>query len=154
MQQTALDRWLRKKFIYITRIYCNTLPGEIPPGLRVEEAPEESGGRYLYKLTACSERVVNQVADAMRMDNITYTSRVEDRKVWYGRWLNDPRKSFTYRMAWLGFALAGLAFSVLGGPQKLWSLMDDQPEEEVVEAAPAQTKIYHKSDTLLEIDRR
>lgn len=154
MQQTAFDRWLRKKFIYITRIYCNTLPSEIPPGLRVEEAPEESGGRYLYKISSSSERLVNRVADAMRMENITYTSRVEDKQAWYSRWLNDPRKSFTYRLAWMGVGLAGLAFSVLGGPQKLWSIINEEEPEEVAKAAPAEVKVYHKTTSLMEIDRK
>ncbi len=154
MQQTALDRWLRRKFIYITRIYCNTLPGKFPPGLTIEEAPEESGGRYLYKLTVDSDRVLASVVEEMRSQNITYTSRIEDKKVWYGRFLNDPHKSFTFRCAWIMFGLAGLIFSLSGIPQKLWNqLANEEVVEEVVEAQDEDVKIFHKRDTLMEIDR-
>lgn len=157
MQQTPLDRWLRKKFIYITRIYCNTLPTSLPTGLDVEEAPEESGGRFLYKMSTRSEGVLQEVLQSMRDANITYTSRVEDRNVWYSRYLNNPHKSFTYRCVWVTMGLSGLILSLSGLPQKLLAhLLDDgQAIEEVVEAPVSEeTKIFHKGDqSTIEIDR-
>ncbi len=156
MQQTPLDRWLRKKFIYITRIYCNTLPTDLPPGLTVEEAPEESGGRYLYKLSTTSDKLLERVVDQMRNQNVTYTSRVEDRKVWYGRLLNNPNKSFTYRCVWAGLAISGLVLSLSGLPQRLLEhlLAEEEVIEEVVEGATSEeVKIFHKRDNLVEIDR-
>jgi len=159
MQQTSLDRWLRKKFIYINRVYSNTLPnGSFPFGTRVEEAPEESGGRYLYKISTRSERVLRGITDQLEAENITYTSRVEDRRTILNRLFNHPHKSFTMRLAWLSFGLAGLVFSLSGIPQKIWAWAND--EEEEVEEALVQEKseedvrIYHEDDGMFELDRQ
>ncbi|MCB1063130.1 MAG: hypothetical protein KDN20_09440 [Verrucomicrobiae bacterium] len=154
MQQTPLDRWLRRKFIYITRVYCNTLPGDLPPGLTVEEAPEESGGRYLYKMTVSNDAVLKAVVEELQSRNITYTSRVEDRNVWYGKFLNNPHKSFTYRCTWIMIGMTGLIFAISGAPGKIWdSLADEEVEEEVVaESQDENVKIFQKRETLIEID--
>lgn len=151
MQQTTLDQWLRRKLIYINRIYCNTLPGSLPMGLQVEEAPDESGGRYLYKLSTRSEAVLSELAESMRRENITYTSRVEDRQVWYNGLLNNPHKSFTWRIAWLGI-YAGLAIFILSGaPLKIWSRLSG---EEVAEETDESARVYYRSGSDYEIDRR
>ena len=149
MQQTKLDQWLRKKLIYINRVYCNTLPEKLPFGLQLEEAPEESGGRYLYKLSTRSETVLADLAKALRRENITYTSRIEDRQVWFHGLLNNPHKSFTYRMAWLGI-YAGIAIFILSGaPLKIWRNLNEK-EGEVDPAA----RVYLRGKTDYEIDKR
>lgn len=155
MQQTALDRWLRNKFVYITRVYCNTLPSDLPTGLTVEEAPEESGGRFLYKLSTTSDKILSGVLEQMRNQNVTYTSRIEHRKVWYGKFLTDPHKSFTYRCVWTGLAVGGLLLSLSGLPQRLLDyLLADENMEEVVEVPESDdVKIFHKRDSMVEIDR-
>lgn len=155
MQQTAIDRWLRKKFIYITRVYCNTLPNDIPPGMLVEESPEESGGRFLYKLSTRSDKDLAEFVEAMSYQNITYTSRVEDRPVWYARYLNNPHKSVTYQMIWVAIGIVFLTVCVTGGPQKLWAYLtaEEVVAEEIVEApVNDEIKVYHKRDSMIEID--
>ena len=164
MQQTDLDRWLRKKFIYITRIYCNTLPRELPSGLLVEEAPEESGGRYLYKLSTRSEKLIERVSEALQAENITYTARVEDRQTPLNWLLNNPHKSFSMRMLWAVIAAAGLVFALSGAPQAIWARVSHKPEHsgslvdqdnEATQKAKDDTLIYRKdSRDLMEIDKR
>lgn len=156
MQQTPLDRWLRRKFVYITRVYCNTLPADLPPELTVEEAPEESGGRFLYKLSTTSDDVLRGVVEEMKKQNVTYTSRIEDKKVWYARFLNNPHKSFTFRCVWVGLAVSALILAFSGLPQKLLAYLLDEDEvvEEIVDAPGSDdVKVFHKRDKMVEIDR-
>ena len=156
MQQTRLDRWLIKKFVHINRVYCNTLPEDIPWGVKVEEAPVESGGRFLYKLTTRSEKLLNQVADEMQMQNITYTSRVEERKVWYGKFINNPHKSFTFRMIWTSIGVFAFLFAVSGLPGMILDhlLADEEVMEEVAgDPQEKEAKIYHEEGFRREIDR-
>ena len=158
MQQTSLDRWLRKKFIYINRVYCNTLPqGSLPFGVGVEEAPEESGGRYLYKISTRSERVLGRITEQLESENITYTSRVEDRRTPLNWLFNHPHKSFTMRLIWVLIGLAGTAFSLSGMPQKIWAVLNEEevPEEELVQEKPEQdVRIYHNDGGMFELDRQ
>lgn len=145
---------MRRKFIYMNRVYCNTLPDQLPLGLLVEEAPEESGGRYLYKISTRSEELLKAVVHSLEMQNITYTSRVDDRQVWYTKYLNDPHKSFTFRVVWILIAVFGLVFSISGAPQAIWrSLVDEEPVEEVAGPTSEDAKVYHKEGSLREIDR-
>jgi hypothetical protein len=157
MQQTQFDRWLRKKFIYINRIYCNTLPHGLPTGLRIEEAPEESGGRYLYKLSTRSDRVLAEVTYLLEAENITYTARVEDRRTFWNRLFNHPQKSFSFRVAWALIAVAGLIFSLSGMPQEIWAkLTEEEVEEELVSQPKKEEdiRVYQFEDKMYEIDRQ
>lgn len=157
MQQTSLDRWLRKKFIFIHRVYCNTLPRSLPFGIKIEDAPEESGGRYLYKLSTRSDRVLGEIANALEAENITFTSRVEDRSTPLNWLFNHPHKSFTFRMVWGLIALAGLLFSISGMPQKIWAMLIEEEtvvEEELVEKKEEDIRIYHQDEQMFEIDRQ
>ena len=161
MQQTAIDRWLRKKFIYIHRVYCNTLPKKVPFGIKVETSPEESGGRYLYKLSTRSEGGQSKLADLLANESITFTSRVEDRNVWYARFLNNPHKSLTYRVAWALIAMFFGLLAAMGMPQKVFNhLVSDQEligeEKELVteiQEVDNDARIYEMQDRLMEIDR-
>ncbi|MCB1077228.1 MAG: hypothetical protein KDM63_02130 [Verrucomicrobiae bacterium] len=154
MQQTNLDLWLRRKFVYITRVYCNTLPERIPLGMVVEEAPEESGGRYLYKLSTRSENLLRELVSSLETANITYTSRVEDRQVWFTKLLTDPHRSFTFRVVWVIIVFCIAMFLLLGGPQKIWAKLteEEKPKEEKKEVSD-EAKVFKKTDAMYEIDR-
>ena len=161
MQQTSLDRFLRKKLVYITRIYCNTLPKKVPFGVNVETAPEESGGRYQYKLSTRSEAMVTTISERLGQENITYTTRIEDRNVWFAKYFNHPQKSFTYRMTWLGiFVMMGI-LTACGMPMKLWNHLtaDEKSEDElaaetvVAEPVDNDVRIFELEQRMLEIDR-
>jgi hypothetical protein len=155
MQQTALDQWLRKKFIFINRVYCNTLPQSLPFGLTVEEAPEESGGRYLYKLSTRSERVLEDISQQLEDENIIFTSRVEDRDTPFNWLFNHPHKSFTYRAMWTLIAIGGAIFSLSGMPQKVWAMLtEEEVEEELVEKREEDNRVYHVDEQMFELDRQ
>ena len=157
MQQTQFDRWLRKKFIYINRIYCNTLPPGLPHGLKIEEAPEESGGRYLYKLSTRSDRVLGEATCLLDAENITYTARVEDRKTIWNRLFNHPQKSFSFRVAWALVGVAGLVFSLSGLPQEIWArLTDEVVEEELVNLPKKEEdiRVHQFEDKIFDLDQQ
>ncbi|MDF1740136.1 MAG: hypothetical protein P1U86_13320 [Verrucomicrobiales bacterium] len=129
MQQTALDRWLRKKFVYYTQVYCNTLPREIPPRITVEETTKESGGRFLYRLTTNDDASLLEISKGLERENITYTSRVAEKKGLAARLFNDPFKSFTYRVAWIIFILIIISIILSGLPVYLWKTYTELPED-------------------------
>ncbi len=131
MQQTSFDLWLRKKFLFVTALYCNTLPEDLPPELTIEEAADESGARFRYKLETRREDVIEDATECFRMQNITYTSRVSDRKVWFSKYLNNRKKSVSFQLIWvlIMLGLAGFVFS--GIPVKVWnSLIEEEPAVE------------------------
>jgi len=157
MQQTPLDRWLRKKFLFVTSLYCNTLPDDLPKELVIDEAGEESGARFRYKLTTRSEEIIEDATECFRMQNITYTSRVSDREVWFSKYLNNRQKSITFQLIWVLFALAAVGIVFSGAPVKLWhALVDEETDEEIAEFDDPDDDIKIStidSSTTFEIDR-
>ncbi len=157
MQQTPFDQWLRRKFLYVTQIYCNTLPEGLPSELPIEEAGEESGGRFRYTMTTRDEEIVAETVECFRMQTITYTSRVYDRDVWFAKYLNSRQKSMTFRVVWLLICLTFVGFIVSGLPIRIYDYLVSDEEEEVEEVEindPADDiRISTVGATVLEIDR-
>ena len=157
MQQTSFDQWLRRKFLFVTQIYCNTLPEGLPEELSVEEADEESGGRYHYTMKTRDDELVADTVECFRMQNITYTSRVYDRDVWFAKYLNNRTKSMTFRIVWLSMFLAFVGFVFSGAPMAIVHyVMDEEEEVEEVEAEnhpEDDIKISTVGATVIEIDR-
>ncbi len=129
MQQTTLDRWLRKKYVYVSQVYCNTLPHGLPYGVSVEETTEESGGKYLYRLTPENDKILDELTAHLEVANITYTSRIADNAGMGDKMLNDPNKSFTMQVAWLIFIIAILAIVFSGLPIHLWKTLSAEDDE-------------------------
>lgn len=163
MQQTNIDRWLRKKFLFITSMYTNTLPDELPSGLDITEAGEETGARYRYKLTTRNEQVIEEAAECFRMQNITYTSRVSDRKVWFSKCLTNRQKSVTFQGIWLLITIGVVAFILSGIPVMVWQSLvaeeveEGQEEEEVSKAREPESDVKVTTidaNTALAIDSR
>lgn len=120
MQQTHLDRWLRKKYVYTTHVYCNTLPRTIPEGIAVEETTEESGGMYLYKFMVPNDEALNELTARLEVANITYTSRIADETTTSGKLFNNPHKSFTMQIAWTILLLIIVGVILSGLPVQIW----------------------------------
>ena len=120
MQQTNLDRWLRKKYVYTTHVYCNTLPRALPDDVVVDETTEEAGGMYLYRLLVPNDAALNELTARLEVENITYTSRVADETAASGKFFNNPNKSFTMQLAWLIFVLIIVGIIASGIPTRLW----------------------------------
>jgi hypothetical protein len=157
MQQTSFDQWLRRKFLFVTQIYCNTLPEDLPEELAVEEADEESGGRYRYTMSTRDELLVADAVECFRMQNVTYTTRVHDRDVWFAKYLNSRTKSMTFRIVWLCMFLALVGFVFSGAPLAIYHyVMDDEEDVEAVEPVnnpEDDIKISTVGATVIEIDR-
>ena len=130
MQKTALDRWLQMKYVYVCKVYCNTLPPSIPEGAVLEETTHESGGRYLYCITLANDVQLNELTAILELGNITYTSRVSEKGGLVGRLFNNPGKSFTLQVAWLCFTVIVLSVIFSGLPVKLWTYLS--ADEKVV----------------------
>ena len=137
MQQTSLDRWLRKKYVYKTNIFTNTLPQDIPPGVTVEETSEEMGGMYLYRFTAKTEQQLNELTARLEMANITYTSRVIGSSGTSEKLFGNPNKSFTMQVSWVIFIIAVLAIIFSGLPVHLWKTLSVEDEAEKGKKPPS-----------------
>lgn len=131
MQQTKLDRMMQRKFVQRTQIFCNTLPYAIPNGVEVDETTEESGGRYLYRLTAPNDAALNELTAHLEVANITYTARIKDDEGLAGKMFNNPNKSFTMRIAWVIFTIIIAAIILSGLPVKIWNDLTADAEYEI-----------------------
>ncbi|MDF2375894.1 MAG: hypothetical protein P1U81_06605 [Verrucomicrobiales bacterium] len=128
MQQTSFDRWLQRKFVHQTRFYCNTLPRALPGSVLLEENDAEKGGRYLYRITARDEAVIQQITRSLEAENITYTSRVADRAGIAASLFSNPNRSFTMSVVWIFFGILLLVLVFSGLPGEAWQwLTSNQP---------------------------
>ncbi len=130
MQQTKLDRWLRSKYAYTTHVYANTKPATLSSDVTVEEYAPELGKPYRYRITSADDAVIEELTAQLSRENITYTSRVEDRDEWYSKWINNPQKSFTYRLVWLVAFLLFVGIAVSPLPRLVWSFLDSPSAEQ------------------------
>lgn len=121
MQQTKFDRLMQRKFVQRTQVFCNTLPYAIPDGVQVDETTEESGGRYLYRLTAPNDAALNELTAHLEVANITYTARIKEEGGLAGKMFNNPNKSFTMQIAWAIFTIIIAAILFSGLPVKIWN---------------------------------
>lgn len=137
MQQTPLDRWLRKKYVYKTHVYSNSLPLAVPPGVTVEETTEEMGSMYLYRFTAFDEQQLNELTAGLEVANVTYTSRVADAQGTSQRLFNNPNKSFTMQVSWAIFIIVILAIIFSGLPVYLWKTLSVESEEDKEKGPPS-----------------
>ena len=123
MQQTSFDRYLTNKYVHVTHVYCNSLPPNLPLRVILEETSAESGSRYRYRLTANNDKALAELATLLEAENITYTSRVEDRGGLPGKLFNNPNRSFTMQLAWLILITVIVALSLSGLPVRLWQTL-------------------------------
>jgi hypothetical protein len=112
---------MKKKFLQQTQVYCNTLPYSIPVGVIVDETTEESGGRYIYRLTPENDAILNELTAHLEVANITYTARVNEKEGAANKVLNNPNESFTMQIAWLIFLIVIAFIFIMGIPQKIWT---------------------------------
>ena len=142
MQQTSIDRWLRKEFVYICKVYCNTLPQNIPDGTILDEAGDDSAGRYRYCFTVHNDKQMSELTASLEVANITYTSRVSEKGGTSGKLFNNPEKSFTLQIAWLVLILFIITISFSGLPVRLWTYLsaEEEPVKKPGAAAVAPAK--------------
>jgi len=114
-------------------VYCNTLPYAIPEGVIVEETTVESGGMYLYRMTAKNDRALNELTAHLEVANITYTSRVCDQSGLQSKLFNDPEKSFTMQIVSIVLLIGMIAFILSGMPIHLWQTLTAKDESVEIE---------------------
>jgi len=142
MQQTKLDRMMQRKFVQRTQIFCNTLPYAIPNGVKVDETTAESGGRYLYRLTAPNDAALNELTAHLEVANITYTARIKDEEGLAGKMFNNPNKSFTMQVVWVIFTIIIITVILSGMPVKIWNELTADAEyiieepKKIIEMSP------------------
>lgn len=112
MQQTPLDHWLRKKFAYITRFYCNVLPADLPNGVQVEEAGANTSASHRYRLSTSSEEITQLVVDRFRLHGITYNAQIESKPGTASRLVSRPLRSLTYDVVWIMIILGVIGFTL------------------------------------------
>ena len=129
MQQTSIDRWLRKAFVYICKVYCNTLPIRVPDGVTLEESGDDAAGRYRYCFTVSNDKQMSELTALLEVANITYTSRVSERAGTVSKLFNNPEKSFSLQVAWMIFIsiIIAIAFSDL--PVRIWTYLSADESE-------------------------
>lgn len=140
MQQTTIDRWLRKEFVYICKVFCNTLPHHLPEGVKLEESADDSAGRYRYCFTVFNDKQMSELTALLEVENITYTSRVSERDGTAGKLFNNPEKSFSLQVAWMIFILIIIAIAFSGVPVRIWNYLSAEegaPAKKPAATAPA-----------------
>ncbi|MDH4410261.1 MAG: hypothetical protein QE273_11655 [Verrucomicrobiales bacterium] len=141
MQQTSIDRWLRKAFVYVCKVYCNTLPIRVPDGVTLEESGDDAAGRYRYCFTVSNDKQMSELTALLEVANITYTSRVSERAGTVSKLFNNPEKSFSLQVAWMIFIsiIIAIAFSDL--PVRIWTYLsadeNETPVKKPAATAPA-----------------
>lgn len=136
MQQTSIDRWLRKEFVYTCRVYCNTLPQDIPDGVTLDESDDDSSGRYRYCFTVFNDKQMSELTARLEVANITYTSRVVEKGGTQGKLFNNPEKSFTLQVGWAILILFVIAIAFSPLPVRLWKYLSAEDTSALKKQAP------------------
>ncbi|MEM7603600.1 MAG: hypothetical protein AAF357_19580, partial [Verrucomicrobiota bacterium] len=89
----------------------------------VDETTEESGGMYLYRMTAENDKALNELTAHLEVANITYTSRVSDEEGLNSKLFNNPEKSFTMQVVSIILLIGVIAFILSGLPVHLWQTL-------------------------------
>jgi len=83
--------------------------------------------------------MLTELATLLEAENITYTSRVEDRGGLPNKLFNNPNRSFTMQLAWLILIMVIVALSLSGLPVRLWKTLS--ADLETFEKRPTPTII-------------
>ena len=122
---------MKRKFVQQTQVYCNTLPYSIPNGVIVDETTEESGGRYLYRLTPENDTILTELTAHLEVANITYTARVKEKQGTPNRLFNNPNQSFTMQIAWIILIIVIISIFAARIPQKIWTDLTEGTEMKI-----------------------
>lgn len=149
MQQTSFDRWLRKKYVYLTYVYANSVPRTIPDGVTMEETTQETGGMYLYRFGCPTDQLLNELTARLEVENITYTSRIAHGDGLNHKLFDNPNSSFTMQLAWLIFTIVIAAIMFSGLPKKLWEKYSAVDEDEPGKNKRASIESVEESSVLV-----
>lgn len=114
MQQTALDHFLRKKFVYRYEISCNRIPPSLPDGVALTPGVDNDHGKWGYLLECRDEDAYHDAIALLRSNRILFFPTIAERGGVIGHVLNPPSySSFTWNSVWGGARM--VLTSVFGG---------------------------------------
>jgi hypothetical protein len=120
MQQTRLDRWLKERFVHETHVFSLSEPPWVPPGVRLVPLEVTLRNRFRFKMVVRRRSDLDHALAALKAENQTFTTRVEARKVWCRKLLDDPRGgSFTFRIVWLVITVSAVVSAIVFFPRGL-----------------------------------
>lgn len=128
MQQTALDSWLRVKFVHKYQVYANTVPSVLPPGAEPEPSQGCAAKAWTWAIVCDSEETMDSVCMNCRGETIACQPDIGQRKGWWVAILDGgpKRSSFTCAVVWnllriciaITLLLSGSATAVVGAMLK------------------------------------
>jgi hypothetical protein len=115
MQQTLVDHYLKKRFVYRYEIFCNRLPPSLPLGVRLSTGQDADHGKWGHLLSCENEEAYQNSIALLRSNRILFFPTIGEREGVVGYVLNPapPHLSFTWNSLWGGLRLA--TTSIFGG---------------------------------------
>lgn len=115
MQQTALDHFLKKRFVYQYEISCNRIPPAIPKGVTLNTGIDSDHGRWGHRLVCENEDAYQNSIALLRSHRILFFPTINEREGVVGHVFNPVgvNQSFTWNSFWGGFRM-GLS-TLVGG---------------------------------------
>src|ERR1035437_6061597 len=104
MQQTSLDRWIKKKFVYVYEIHSNLVPKGIMRNYKLVETKKIKDRRrspWKKIFVFASEESYDEAIRRFQAEAISYETKIKPKKKWWVRYLDPPSKSsVTYNIFW------------------------------------------------------
>jgi hypothetical protein len=115
MQQTSVDHYLKKKFVYRYEIFCNRIPSSLPPNVLLTTGDDSNHGKWGHLLICGNEDAYQNSIALLRSNRILFFPTISEREGVVGHLLNpqSPNLSFTWNSLWGGLRVA--LTSALGG---------------------------------------
>ena len=111
MQQTALDHFLKDRFVYVYEIRVNRLPRRMPEGVSVTPVPRSLKRTWNFLLRCDSHDIYHSTIAYLRGQRMMYDAGIGERDDLVSRLCNPPdQESFTYNSIWASLKLGGSAF--------------------------------------------
>jgi len=108
MQQTSLDNWIKRKYVFCYGVLLSTLPSRIPAAAKVEPAEHAS---YRFLVVCVSEEQFNALIDTCRHEMISYAPHIRNRTGMVAHLLCPPNHdSFTMRLFWNMLRIAAVGW--------------------------------------------
>lgn len=113
MQQTPLDHFLKKRFVYRYEISCNRIPPEIPPGITLSTGKDSDHGKWGHLLLCDNEDAYQNVIALLRSHRILFFPTINEREGVVGHIFNPtgPHSSFTWNSFWGGVRMSFASFA-------------------------------------------
>jgi hypothetical protein len=109
MQLTALDRWLKVKFVQETHILTLRPLEHAPKGIKRIDLPKSPGRRFNHLYKSNKPKAINKFLTMLKNDNQMFSTTVVDKDTWLAQFLAPEGKSPTWYVVSVFFTMALLA---------------------------------------------